>query len=122
MTRRPSVLVVENDRAVREAVAMVLHQGGYDVVLAGSGTAEEALVLMTQLNILDGLYTDLHLNDGVSGWKVGARFQVVWPDRIVVYASALHSRSHRLRANEIFLRKPFEAQELWNAFRVGSSL
>jgi CheY-like chemotaxis protein len=117
MTLRPSVLVVENDQAVREAVALVLHQIGYEVVLAESGKGAEALVLIAELAALDGLYTDIELNDGVSGWKVGARFHSTWPNKTIVYASASHHRPPRLLGNEIFLRKPFEAQALWNVFR-----
>jgi CheY-like chemotaxis protein len=117
MSPRPSVLIVENDQAVREAVALVLHQIGYEVVLAQSGKGEEAFVLMAELPVLDGLYTDIELNDGVSGWKVGARFHSAWPTKTIVYASASDHRPPRLLDNEVFLRKPFEAQALWNVFR-----
>src|SRR4051812_25103914 len=117
MTFRPSVLIVENDQAVREAVALVLHQIGYEIVLAESGKGEEALVLMAELPVLDGLYTDIELNDGVSGWKVGARFHSAWPNKPTVYASASDHRPPRLLDNEVFLRKPFEARTLGNVFR-----
>jgi CheY-like chemotaxis protein len=118
MTLRPSVLIVEDDQAVREAVALVLHQVGYEVILVESGRGEEALVLMTELAVLDGLYTDIELKDGVSGWKVGARFHTAWPNKTIVYASASHHRPPRLLDHEVFLRKPFEAQALWDAFRL----
>ena len=73
MIRRPAILIVENDRAIREGVALTLHQFGCDAILVELGSGEEALVLMTELDQLDGLYTDIELNDGVSGWKIGSR-------------------------------------------------
>jgi CheY-like chemotaxis protein len=116
--RRPAILIVENDRAIREGVALTLHQFGCDAILVESGSGEEALVLMTELDQLDGLYTDIELNDGVSGWKIGARFHVVWPDKRVVYASGAHTQPARLLDNEVFLRKPFEGQALWEALQL----
>jgi len=118
VNRRPAILIVENDRAIREGVALTLHQVGCEPVLAGSGSGHEAIALMSELDQLDGLYTDIELNDGISGWNVGAKFRTVWPDKPVVYASGVHTKPPRLLENEIFIRKPFEARALWEAFQL----
>jgi DNA-binding response OmpR family regulator len=113
---RPSILIVENDTGLREAVALVLSQEGYEVVIEETGTGEKALHLMKDLSVLDGLYTDINLDDCIDGWLVGSRFQLLWPQRPVVYASA-GSRKMPLLGNETFLRKPFEFEKLCSAFR-----
>jgi CheY-like chemotaxis protein len=118
VNRRPAILIVENDRAIREGVALTLHQVGCEPVLAGSGSGNEALMLITELEQLDGLYTDIELDDGVSGWNVGARFRVSWPSKPVVYASGIHAKPPRLLGNEVFLRKPFEAEVLCQALQL----
>ena len=119
MTARPSILIVENDTGLREAVALVLSQEGYEVVVEESGRGEDALQLMHDLDALDGLYTDINLDDCIDGWLIGSRFQLLWPRRPVVYASAGIKKMPLLR-NETFLRKPFDFERLCSVFRSGS--
>jgi CheY-like chemotaxis protein len=115
MTRRRTVLVVENDQSVREAVAMALSYVGYEVVLAESGRGEEALVLMSEADSLDGLFTDIELDGTVSGWHVGEVFRLLWPLKPIVYASAGRAVPRNLLGHETFLRKPFDLTVLRTA-------
>jgi DNA-binding response OmpR family regulator len=117
MTSRPSILIVENDVGLREAIALVLSQEGYEVVVEESGRGADALMLMHDLDALDGLYTDINLDDGVDGWLIGSRFQLLWPRRPVVYASA-GMKKMPLLGNEEFLRKPFDFERLCSVFRT----
>jgi CheY-like chemotaxis protein len=118
MTPCQTILVVENDQSVREAVALLISQVGYEVILAGSGRGEEALDLMSEVDSLDGLYTDIALDGFVDGWIVGERFRHLWPLRPIVYASGISVGSRRLLGHETFLRKPFDPQALWQAFKA----
>jgi CheY-like chemotaxis protein len=115
MTPRRTVLVVENDQSVREAVALALSYVGYEVVLAESGKGEEALVLMAEAGSLDGLFTDIELDGRVNGWEVGERFRLLWPLKPIVYATAGRAVPRSLLSHETFLRKPFDLSVLGTA-------
>jgi CheY-like chemotaxis protein len=112
MTPRRTILVVENDQSVREAVAMALSYADYEVILAESGKGEEALALIAEAGSLDGLFTDIELEGRVNGWEVGDRFRRRWPLKPIVYASAGRVVSRTLLSHETFLRKPFDLAEL----------
>lgn len=116
MVRRLSLLVVEDDQAVREAVAMVVSYLGYDAVLAASGSGEEALEIIANVPSLDGLYTDIELAGQVTGWNVGQAFGVLWPRKPIVYASASAREPRAVLDQGIFLRKPFDPHMLETVF------
>ncbi len=105
-----STLVVEVDKPLREDVSRTLKRAGYEVVLAGTG--EEPLDLIAA--DFDGLYCEVQLPGEVDGWEVGTTFSFIWPDRPVVYASAI-SAPGPLRKG-VFLRKPFVVAMLARAF------
>jgi len=109
-----TVLVVEDDRAVRKAVRFILEKSGYRVLEAGSG--EEALGLLDRpVGPVDLLLTDVVLPD-LSGPQVAEKLRGTQPGLKVLYVSG---HSHRAvvdgeldRLGAGFLRKPFSMDEL----------
>jgi PAS domain S-box-containing protein len=65
---RASVLLVEDDPAVRNATRMLLKSDGYDVIVAA--TMQEALQQAGAAHHIDLLVADYHLGDGVTGLHV----------------------------------------------------
>jgi CheY-like chemotaxis protein len=114
---RPALLLVEDDDILRETVAFVLSDAGYEIVLASSG--EEALALITEVEAFDGLYTDINLSGPVDGWEVGEAFYRKWPARPIVYASARNWLNARITATGVFLQKPFAFGKLTAALAGG---
>jgi CheY-like chemotaxis protein len=108
----PSILVVEDDTQAREAIVHTLTQAGYEAVQASSG--EDALDLMAAAEF-EGLYCVIELPGQADGWEVGTTFSFIWPDRPVVYASAISAPPGPLRKG-VFLRRPFVARMLAKAF------
>lgn len=108
----PSILVVEDDAQAREAIIHILSQAGYEAVPATSG--DDALDLMAAAEF-DGLYCAIELPGRADGWEVGSTFSFIWPDRPVVYASAISAPPGPLRKG-VFLRKPFMVAMLARAF------
>lgn len=105
------VLVIDDDRLVRDALADVLTSAGYRVTLAENGTAGLR-------HFADGGYhvivTDVRM-PGPDGWEVARRVREVSADvGIVVMSAGLDHRapadadSHRLAT----LPKPFDLQDL----------
>jgi CheY-like chemotaxis protein len=111
-TVAPSILVVEDDAQAREAIVHTLTQAGYEAVPATSG--DDALDLMAAAEF-DGLYCAIELPGRADGWEVGSTFSFIWPDRPVVYASAISVPPGPLRKG-VFLRKPFVMRMLAKAF------
>jgi CheY-like chemotaxis protein len=106
------LLLVENDPSVREAVAMTASQMGFEVVLATSGTGEEALEIMSSGMLFDALYTDIRLGGRVHGWAVGQAFAASWPGKPIAYASASAPKPAGFAGPGAFLRKPFHLDDL----------
>jgi CheY-like chemotaxis protein len=108
----PSILIVEDDAQSREAITRALTEAGYEAVVALSG--EAALDPMAAAEF-DGLYCAIELPGRTDGWEVGTTFSFIWPDRPVVYASAISVPPGPLRKG-VFLRKPFAMRMLAGAF------
>jgi two-component system response regulator CpxR len=64
---RPSVLVVDDDDAIREVIAEVLRDEGYEVVCAGNG--EQALSELREHRLPDLMLLDLMM-PVMSGWEL----------------------------------------------------
>jgi len=63
----------------------------------------------------DGLYCTIELPGRADGWEVGTTFSYIWPDRPVVYASAISAPPGPLPKG-VFLRKPFAGGMIAKAF------
>jgi PAS domain S-box-containing protein len=105
------VLLVEDEEAVREGIAVLLEMIGYDVIMVGSG--EEALALPLE-PAPDLLLSDVTL-PGIAGSALGTALRRRWPSLKVVLMSGYIEEA--LQANALeqgwhFLQKPFEMNDL----------
>jgi PAS domain S-box-containing protein len=114
------VLLVEDERLVRQVVRRSLEQAGYTVVEAADG--EQALVLVAQHgDALDVVVTDMMM-PGMSGRAFTEMLRVSHPQLGVVcisgYTESEVSGGPMLDENHVFLQKPFSNKQLLAA--VGS--
>ncbi len=113
------VLVVDDDRTVREVVVSYLRAGGHTVTEAGDG--ESALVAMHR-HAADLVVLDLML-PGLGGLEVCARLRET-TDVPIIMLTALGAESDRLVGLRLgaddYVTKPFSPREL--ALRVDSVL
>ena len=113
-----TVLVVEDEEAVRELAARVLGAAGYDVLTAGSG--EEALALSeSRRGPLDLVLSDVVL-PGVSGRELVEHLSPARPGLCVIYMSGYTDDvvvRHAALEGVAFLGKPFRAEELLRRVR-----
>lgn len=108
--RSATILVVEDDEAVRQSMCEALSAGGHRVLAANSG--EQALLLVTGNENLDLLLTDLVLT-GMSGRQLAARLQARYPAMRVLLASGYPDRaSVEGEEGPRLLLKPFTHQQL----------
>jgi two-component system, cell cycle sensor histidine kinase and response regulator CckA len=114
---RETVLVAEDEPMVREIVAGVLREQGYDVLEAGDG--EEALAAVAGGPPIALLVTDVVM-PRMGGRELGERLRAQWPWLRILFVSgytdgALGDAGDHATA---FLPKPFMSAELADAARA----
>jgi PAS domain S-box-containing protein len=112
---RGTILVVEDETAVRDLTVRILGRAGYNVVEASTGEAAAHLAQGHGLPPVDLLLTDVVM-PGVGGRALGEQLTALWPGLRVLYMSGYTSdgvvRRGILESQMPFLRKPFSAAML----------
>jgi two-component system OmpR family response regulator len=110
-----SILIVEDDPITRAIVVRYFETAGLRVHQAESG--EEALaVLRARGRAIDWLFTDIILPGEISGWIVGAEFNLNHPLRPVIYATATAERGREQAAGSVFIQKPYSPKDVFAVF------
>ncbi len=110
-----TILLVEDEPALRDLVRTILSQLGYRILEAPSGV--QALDVWEQNRAeIDLLLTDLVMPDGMTGMELAARLLEQSPKLKVIYTSGYSSeiagRDVPLKPGMNFLAKPFNTQTL----------
>ena len=116
--RGETLLLVEDEPAVRRAVQRSLERLGYRVVSAEDG--EHALALVDGLDRFDLLVSDVVM-PGIAGPELARRLRERWPDLPVLYLTG-YSRDRfasddSVRASDRILEKPYVPAELASTIR-----
>ncbi|QXI31180.1 ATP-binding protein [Pseudomonas vanderleydeniana] len=110
---RGSVLVIDDEAAIRELVGEVLQDMGYEVFEAS--TPDQALQRVDEIPDLQLVVTDIILPGHLDGHGVAKAAWAVRPDLKVLFISGLIDASSRVPeqpGNARLLVKPFTIQEL----------
>lgn len=116
-----TILVVEDEPALRELVTRQLRRQGYQIIQANSG--KDALGLWAQhgQNIAL-LFTDMVMPDGMTGSELAETLQAQKPDLKVVYTSGYSQevlqQDFALRGEVHFLQKPYHQDALIKTIRA----
>ena len=106
--RAPRVLVVDDERSMRELLSIVLKREGYDVVLADSG---RAAVTALEQGSFDLLISDIKMPD-MSGVDVLRTAKQIDPDILGIMITAFASTETAIEAMRLgacdYLSKPFD--------------
>ncbi len=115
-----TILLVEDDVAVRGLARVVLQRHGYRVVEADSGN-EALSVWEDHGSPIDLLLTDMIMPDGMTCWDLAKQLLTRNPDLKVIYTSGYSAESEgppsELRQAPTFLQKPYHPQKLARAVR-----
>lgn len=115
-----TLLVVEDDDLVREAIEHVLVTAGYTTLTARHGL-EAITIARRAVEPIDLLLTDMVLPDGTSGRQLGELFRGLYPEIALLYMSGyLNDPSGNETAIDqvTLVRKPFHPDELTQAIRT----
>jgi len=117
-TTSTSVLVVDDEPAIRQIARRILEDGGYQVSEAEGGL--EAIALLAEGHRLDLLLADLDM-PGLGGDEMVRRIRATRPDLKVLYVTGHIDRlmdSRPLWEGEAFLEKPFTSVGLREAISL----
>jgi CheY-like chemotaxis protein len=117
---KETILVVEDEPALRELVSHILRDLGYDVMEAIHG--KEALkVWEGRSRHVDLLLTDMMMPEGITGSELATRLREDAPELKVVYTSGyspeLVGRDLQLQPGLNFLPKPYNPRTLARTVR-----
>ena len=115
-----TILLVEDEPAVRMTTRMILERHGYKVLEASDGT--EALELWQEhRGTVSLLFSDLVMPGELSGVELGRRLAKEQPGLKVIFASGysaeIAGRDFQLRPEEAFIQKPFVTTHLLETVR-----
>jgi len=108
-----TVLVVDDEKAIRYSVSRTLQKAGYQVSEAGSG--EEALVVLTE-NHIDVVLTDIRMPNGLDGVELLRQIKVIDTDMVVILMTAFPHLNTAVEALRLgahdYLIKPSSGQDI----------
>ena len=114
-----TILLVEDEEAVRRLAGLLLERAGYRVIAAGNAE-EAAQIHLAHSGAISLLITDVVL-PGSSGPELYQRLSIRDPRLRVVYMSGYTDdavfRTGRLEPGVAFVQKPFRRQELLQKIR-----
>jgi PAS domain S-box-containing protein len=114
-----TILLVEDEKTVRDLVTKVLKRSGYEVMAASNG--QEALDLLHQSNIKINLVLTDVVMPKMGGMELSQQLEQISPGMPILFMSGytdgalLHSNN--LKSNFAFLQKPFTPQDLAQKLR-----
>jgi two-component system cell cycle sensor histidine kinase/response regulator CckA len=117
-TAATTVLVVDDEAAIRAIARRILEDGGYQITEAQDGL--EAIALLAQGHPLDLLMADLDM-PGLGGDEMVRRIRATRPDLKVLYVTGHIDRlmdARPLWEGEAFLEKPFNPVGLREAIAL----
>jgi len=116
--RRLSILLVEDDKLVREVTSQMLQRLGHSVVSAENGA--EALKLVNSAEHVELLVTDVVM-PWINGRELYERLTARFPDMAVVYVSGYTDnvilRKGVIEPGITLVRKPFSEEDLGAAIQ-----
>ena len=102
------ILIVDDEREIRELVSAILERGGHEVAQAANAAYA--------LEFLESQAPDLLLTDivmpGISGLSLAARAHRRWPRLRVMFMSGFASQYEEELSGSVCITKPFTASQL----------
>jgi CheY-like chemotaxis protein len=113
-SKRPVVLIVEDETLVRMDAIEVIEAAGFDVIEASD--ADEAISILEQRSDIHLIFTDIQMPGSMDGLKLAHFVKDRWPP-IKIIATSGHTKitENDLPEGSRFLPKPYAAPEIASA-------
>lgn len=115
-TKRPVVLVVEDEYLIRMDAVDMIRSAGFDVFEAEN--ADEAISILESRLDITVVFTDIQMPGSMDGLKLAAAIRGRWPPiRIVATSGVLRISEDALPPGSRFLPKPYSQPQIVGALR-----
>lgn len=114
-TKRPVVLIVEDEYLIRMDAADMIASAGFDVVEARN--ADEAIAILERRLDISVVFTDVQMPGSMDGLKLAAAVRGRWPPIKIVATSGLNIGVDELPSGSHFLRKPYNPAQVVGTLR-----
>ncbi len=108
---RKTILLVDDEKAIRFMAKMFLEANGYDVLEAANGSEVRA-IWKTKMSKIDLLVADFVLPGGITGLRLAQQLQIDRPSLKVIITSGHGRDDEPLLASINFLPKPYRLGDL----------
>ncbi|MDI6744496.1 MAG: sigma-54 dependent transcriptional regulator [Thermodesulfovibrionales bacterium] len=106
------ILIVEDEKSMREVLGILLEGEGYDVALAAGGI--DGISLLNK-DIFDMVITDLNMPK-VNGFEILKKVRETSPDTLVIMITAFGTTESAIEAMQLgaydYIHKPFKIDEI----------
>lgn len=106
------ILIVEDEKSMREVLGILLEGEGYDVTLAAGGIDGMALL---NRDIFDMVITDINMPK-VNGFEILKKVRETSPDTLVIMITAFGTTESAIEAMQLgaydYIHKPFKIDEI----------
>jgi CheY-like chemotaxis protein len=114
---KPTLLLVDDDPAIRSLIALSLRNHGYEVVEAADG--EDAMGRARDLPNIAAVVSDICMPN-LNGFALADAVREIHPNVRFVFMSGYPVDKSRLKSNSQFLCKPFHPSSLLSALASAS--
>jgi CheY-like chemotaxis protein len=115
-TKRPVVLIVEDEFLIRMNAVDMVKSAGFEVVEAES--ADEAIIILEDRPDITVVFTDVQMPGSMDGLKLAAAIRGRWPPIKIVATSGLRDIGEDdLPAGSRFLPKPYSPVQIVGTLR-----
>jgi len=110
-TRRPVVLIVEDEILLRMNAAEMIGDSGFDVVEAHN--ADEAIEILEARPDIHVVFTDIQMPGSMDGLRLARFVRRRWPPiKIVATSGFVRVGTHDLPEGSRFLPKPYRPEQI----------
>ena len=115
-SKRPVVLIVEDEFLLRMEVVDVIAAAGFEVV--ESANADEAIEILESRRDITVIFTDIQMPGSMDGLKLARAVRGRWPPiKIVATSGHAHVRETDLPEGGRFLAKPYSPIQVTGVLR-----
>jgi CheY-like chemotaxis protein len=115
-TKRPIVLIVEDEILLRMNAAEMIGESGFDVVEARN--ADEAIEILEARPDIHVVFTDIQMPGSMDGLKLARFVRGRWPPiKIIATSGFIKVRIGDLPEGSRFLPKPYRPEQIVSALR-----
>jgi two-component system, response regulator PdtaR len=116
LTRRPVVLVVEDEALIRLSAVQIVEEAGYEALEASN--SDEAIKILEARADIRLVFTDVHMPGTLDGLKLAHYIRKGWPPvRLMLTSGVAILNESELPSGASFFRKPYREHAIVDEMR-----